>query len=134
MDRVFLDANVLYSAAWRPTLTGLRLLWTLDGVTLMSSSYAVDEAARNIREPFHRARLSQLVQAVTVVDEDNRKRLPASIQLPAKDRPILLAAISHRATHLLTGDRTHFGRYFDQIVEGVLICLPATYIERRRPR
>jgi hypothetical protein len=43
------------------------------------------------------------------------------------DRPILLAAFDGGVTHLLTGDRAHFGRYFRQEVGGVLILPPAEY-------
>lgn len=56
---------------------------------------------------------------------------PPHIKLPIKDRPILRAAISGRATHLLTGDRKHFGCYFDQTIDGVLLLLPATYLNSR---
>jgi len=38
--------------------------------------------------------------------------LPGGIALPEKDRPILLAAIEARATHLITGDKRLFGKYF----------------------
>ena len=39
-----------------------------------------------------------------------------SLVLPAKDRPIFLAAVEAHATHLLTGDRAHFGPYFGRNV------------------
>ena len=42
--------------------------------------------------------------------------------------PILLAAIEGGATHLLTGDREHFGPYFRLEVAGVLILPPAEYM------
>jgi hypothetical protein len=38
-DRVFLDANILVSAAWRPD-NGLLALWTLTDVTRLTSAYA----------------------------------------------------------------------------------------------
>jgi hypothetical protein len=43
MDRVFLDANILFAAAWRPK-SALRRLFDLDDAELLSSSYAVEEA------------------------------------------------------------------------------------------
>ena len=52
----------------------------------------------------------------------------ATIALPDKDRPILLAAITARATHLLTGDVQHFGPYFGQQIDGVMILPPAAYL------
>ena len=47
MDRVFLDANVLYSAGYKDT-SALRKLWELTEVELLTSFYAVDEARRNL--------------------------------------------------------------------------------------
>jgi hypothetical protein len=47
VDRVFLDANVLYSAAYKDT-SALRKLWELTEVALLTSYYAVDEAHRNL--------------------------------------------------------------------------------------
>jgi hypothetical protein len=49
--------------------------------------------------------------------------------LPVKDRPILVAAIVEKATHLLTGDVKHFSRYYRQVIQGVLILAPAEYLE-----
>ena len=50
MDRLFLDANVLFSAAYRPS-AGLLIFWKLAGVQLLSSRYAVAEALANLDEP-----------------------------------------------------------------------------------
>ena len=66
-DRVFLDANILVSAAWRPD-SGLLALWTLTDVTLLTSAYAIVEADRNMRTPEQRTRLHRLVQRVGIVD------------------------------------------------------------------
>ena len=43
-----------------------------------------------------------------------------------------MAAIESAASDLLTGDREHFGAYFDKIVEGVHILRPAIYLKLRR--
>ena len=50
MDSSFLDANVLFSAAYRSD-AGLRKLWRLPGVRIVSSAYAVEEARRNLSQP-----------------------------------------------------------------------------------
>ena len=47
MDRLFLDANVLFSAAYRID-AGLLQLWKLKNVTLCSSRYALEEARINL--------------------------------------------------------------------------------------
>ena len=50
MDRVFLDANILLSAALRPK-AGLHRLWKLPNVTLITSDHAIEEARRNLDKP-----------------------------------------------------------------------------------
>ena len=125
MDRVFLDANVLFAAAWRPR-AALQRLWKLDDAELLSSSYAIEEARRNLETPAQRARLTRLLRQVRLVEPEHFT-LPRGIRLPEKDLPILLAAIDGGATHLLTGDREHFGLYFRQEIGGVLILPPAEY-------
>jgi hypothetical protein len=52
------------------------------------------------------------------------------MELPATDRPIFLSAVAVRATHLLTGDRAHFGPYFGLTIAGVRIERPADYLRR----
>jgi predicted nucleic acid-binding protein len=125
MDRVFLDANVLFAAAWRPN-AALQRLWELDDVELLSSGYAIEEARRNLETPAQRGRLTRLLRGVRLVGPEHFT-LPRGVRLPEKDRPILLAAIDGGATHLLTGDREHFGLYFRQEIGGVLILPPAEY-------
>jgi uncharacterized protein len=126
MDRLFLDANVLFSAAYRPG-AGLLRLWKLKNAILCSSRYAVEEARINLDEDAQRTRLHKLSEVIHLV-EAGQRTLPRGISLPEKDVPILLAAIEARATHLLTGDIRHFGSYFDKRIEGVRIMLPGEYL------
>ena len=130
-DRVFLDANVLVSAAWRDN-NGLLALWNLPDVELLTSAYAIVEADRNTRTAEQRTRLHRLVQSVEIVDEPQNRGLPEGVRLPAKDVPILLAAIQSRASHLLTGDKEHFGAHFDQRIQGVLVLRPAVFLSLKR--
>jgi len=53
-------------------------------------------------------------------------------KFPEHDRPILWAAISLRATHLLSGDFKAFGRFYGQTIEGVAIMPPAAYLTGHR--
>lgn len=129
-DRVFLDANVLFSAAYRAD-SGLRALWSFRATaTLLTTSYAAEEARRNLPDDAARARLEKLLRNVDVVPDILAGTLPDGVVLPDKDRPILLSAIAANATHLITADRVHFGRYFGSRVAGVLIERPANYIGR----
>lgn len=134
MDRVFLDANVLFSAAYRHD-SRLRQLYKLHGVTLISSAYAVEEARRNLSTAQQRNDLEQLCASMEIVPAaPSESRHFLEFELPESDRPILLAAIGARATHLLTGDAKDFGRYYGQTLEGVLVLPPAMYAQMRRRR
>jgi predicted nucleic acid-binding protein len=132
MTRVFLDANCLFSAAYREE-AGIIRLWELDDVELMTSAYALEEARRNLSRQEQRQRLDKLTRSVKVIAVHTPDlSLPEQILLPEKDRPILLAAVHSGATHLLTGDNRHFGRYYEQVVEGVLILPPAEFLRTHR--
>ncbi len=133
MDRIFLDANVLFSAAY-PELSGLARLWTLEGVELLTSAYAIEETRRNLAIDRTEAlpRLERLTAAVSLVDAPLSLKLPANIRLDQKDLPILLAAIHGKADYLLTGDARHFAHLYGKRIKGVLVLRPAQYFERRR--
>lgn len=129
MDRLFLDANVLFSAAYRVN-AGLLSLWKLKKVQLCSSRYALEEARINLAEEAQRERLNRLVTALELFDAQP-EQLPQGILLPEKDAPILLAAIAAMATHLVTGDVRHFGAYFGKKISGILIVSPGDYLRSR---
>jgi predicted nucleic acid-binding protein len=129
MDRLFLDANVLFSAAYR-TDAGLLQLWKLKSVVLCSSRYALEEARINLAGEDQRTRLTKR-SGVVPLFEAAQRALPRGISLPEKDVPILLAAIEARATHLLTGDVRHFGPYLGKKIEGTAIALPGEYLRGR---
>lgn len=132
MDRVFLDANVLFSAAYRHD-AGLRQLFKLRRVTLITSAYAVEEARRNLSTSQQRKDLEQLCSSIEIASVVAAELLQVpGVDLPESDRPILAAAISARATHLVTGDVKDFGRYYGQMVGGMLILPPAEYLRIHR--
>jgi len=132
VDRLFLDANVLFSAAYRPD-AGVRRLWDTPRVTLLTSEYAVAEARRNLATPDQLLRLDALLQPVQV--EPSKTLDPAlrkEIELREKDWPILGGAVAARATHLITGDLRDFGPFMGQSVLGVLVLTPARYLNSTR--
>jgi len=55
--------------------------------------------------------------------------LEASLPLPAKDRPVLAAAIHQSCGALVTGDRTHFGPLYGRTIHGVAIHSPRSLAE-----
>lgn len=131
MDRLFLDANVLFSAAYRAE-AGVQRLWRLESAELVSSDYAIEEARRNLIDAEQRGRLDVLLQSITCVPSAVLDpEVGADVALPEKDVPILGAAVAAGATHLITGDQRDFGRYFGSAVLGVRIMPPATYLEGR---
>jgi len=65
VDLLFLDANVLFSAAYHPD-TGLRRLWRLPGVRIITSVYAAEEARRNLRHLGQLEDLEELLGSVEV--------------------------------------------------------------------
>jgi predicted nucleic acid-binding protein len=129
MDRVFLDANVFFSAAYRAD-AALGRLWKLTGVELVTSSYAAEEARRNLNTSWCKTDLENLIEDVEVITDtisDEPLPLPEP-SLPDKDLPILTAAVSTRATHLLTGDFKHFGPFYGRTIGNALILTPAEYL------
>lgn len=132
MDRLFLDANVLFSAAYRAD-AGVARIWDCDDVELLSSDYAVEEARRNLPKPDQKARLAELLHRLRIVPSvvphpDTRSK----VELPDKDWPILGAAVAAGATHLITGDKKDFGPYFGSNVLGLRILPPSSYLNPRR--
>lgn len=130
MDVLFLDANVLFSAAYRAG-SPLRQFWDLAETELVTSGYALEEARRNLPALDQRRGLEALAAGVRVTHETGTWAVPQDVVLPEKDRPILSAAIVSGATHLITGDRTHFGAWYGKHVGGVLILQPAAYLHSR---
>jgi predicted nucleic acid-binding protein len=131
VDRVFLDANVIFSAAYdaRSRITGL---WRLQNLRLFTSDYALAEVIRNLQRkaPARVQSLAGLLSRMSVIASPTiiQPLLPAD--LSAKDEPILQAAIACRANYLLTGD-SDFVFCFGRVIEGVLILRPADYIRLR---
>jgi predicted nucleic acid-binding protein len=129
MDRLFLDANILFSAAYKIDAR-LLPLWKIRNVTLCSSRYALQEARSNLASEDQRNRLTELSRVLHLF-EAAQAPLPPGVSLPEKDVPILLAAMEARATHLLTGDVQHFRVYFGKKIVGITIIRPGEYLRGR---
>jgi predicted nucleic acid-binding protein len=118
--RVFLDANVLFTAAYSPAgLSALLIeLGAAGRVTLLTSPLAIAEAERNL-EAKRPAALPALRASLTTV-RVLREPAPADVErltppdLSAKDRPLLAAVIVAHATHFVAGDVADFGRWMDR--------------------
>ena len=125
--RVFLDANVLFSAAWRDN-AGVARLWQLPEFALVTSGFAVGEAERNLDTAERLARLAKLLAGVEIAAEAPEISLDGFEALRDKDRPILQAAIGANAGYLVTGDWRDFGPWLGGEVRGVRVRTPAAFL------
>ena len=129
--RLFLDANVLFSAARNAGGRAAALfdLARRGYCALIVSPHAIEEARRNLelKHPEVLPRLERLLRTVVVCPEcpPENAAWARSQTLPDKDAPILGAAARAGAGLLVTGDRTHFGHLYGQAFRGVLIATTA---------
>jgi predicted nucleic acid-binding protein len=129
--RLFLDANVLFTAAHNPEGRSAAIvdLARQGRCSLLTSPHAATEARRNIRVKYPEVlgRLDGLFEVVEMVGEASPADVAGVLeqQLPLKDAPVLAAAIASGAEVLVTGDRMHFGHLFGRRVRGVKVLSPA---------
>lgn len=127
--RVFLDANVLFSAARADgAVRELLHLLQVHGHALVADDYVVAEATRNLasKEGISASTdLRTLLRVVEVAHVRVHEHEAVAEWLPVKDRPVLMAAIALGCDVLVTGDRTHFGPGYSKTFGGVLVCSPA---------
>jgi len=112
--RVFLDANVIFSAAHNPE-GNASALFKLAGarkIEVVSSRYALEEAARNIALKFP--------QCVAEFDG-----VVSGLLLTAEPTQVATRLAEARASVLITGDRRDFGHLYGKTIEGALIIAPA---------
>lgn len=131
--RVFLGANVLFSAAKSDGAVRALLRLLLDrGHECCADAYVVAEARRNLinKGPLALSALDALLRQLQIVPA-----LAGAVDaggldwLPPKDRPVLAAAIRLRCDALVTGDRAHFGSAYGLKLGGVTIHSPPSLAE-----
>ena len=131
--RIFLDANILFSAA--KTDGAIRRLLALvaeAGHECHADTYVVEEARRNLalKAPDGLPDLDRLVRRIHVAQvRPGAAEAEAVRSLPEKDRPVLAAAIQLGCQVLVTGDRTHFGALYGKTLGGVKIHSPRSLAE-----
>lgn len=118
--RVFLDANVLFSACKKGGAIGQLVRWLQVEGVVVTSDLAIEEARRNLlsKRAEWAPRLEELLHPIEVVPSSLFR---LDVDLEAKDRPLLCAAIRAKCTHFATGDRRDFGALFGVVVEGVMV-------------
>ena len=114
--RVFLDANVIFTAVHNPHGKAAFVieLGTAGYFLLFTSDAAVMEAERNLtaKHPGSLPFLPALMGSITLFTADLSASFPDG--LPSKDAIIFQAAVSCHATHFLTGDLCHFGPFMNR--------------------
>jgi len=136
--RIFLDANVLFTAAHNPDgKAALVIELGRAGIwRLVVSAYVVEEARRNIalKFPDCMARLDEIVSAAAIAPDVPGIACPDD--LVEKNRPVYRAALGCRASVLLTGDIRDFGFLMNASDKtgGMLIQTVAQFLESPKHR
>ena len=136
--RLFLDANVLFSAAYmdKSRTRSLFRLAEVELCELMASPYAIEEARRNlaIKRAERLSVFSRLTAVLTICPEPSKDyiewALAQGLGLGLKDAPILAAAAQAKVDLLVTGDRTDFGPLYRRLLRGVEVLPPAEALDR----
>jgi predicted nucleic acid-binding protein len=110
--KIFVDANVLFTAAYSPMGKAATLL-ECSALSFVTSDYAAEEARRNllVKRPSALSALEKILEKIELAPSVQSGVCP--IVLPLKDQPIFLSALMIKATHLLTGDRKDFGPFMN---------------------
>ena len=133
--KLFLDANVIFSAAHREEgrSQALVALARAGLCELLASAHALEEARRNLelKSAGFERRLGNALEHTRVVPE-----APAAVVewaraqgLPLKDAPILAAAVQAHADLLVTGDSRDFRHLFGRVLRGTRVVSPATALD-----
>jgi predicted nucleic acid-binding protein len=121
--RLFLDANILISAAWKDNSKVARI-WSVPHVELVSSNYVVAECTRNLPRREQQERFVKLLLGVRVLEFQRAPALENPPPLAEKDQHVLAAAVLSRADFLVTGDKNHFGAWVGTTVSGIRVEPP----------
>ena len=134
--RIFVDANVLFSAA--RSAGAIRTLMQMvqsTGHALAADAYVVAEARRNLEAKAGADALLYLESLLAQMEVCQLSYAEVAHEqslvgwLPEKDQPVLLAAMAMQCDVLLTGDRTHFGAGYGKTFAGVTLYAP-THLAR----
>ncbi len=140
MIRVFLDANVLYSAADSPeglNAAIFKVAAKREDVELLANRYVWDEADINLMEKrLSRARvaLKKLVTQELTIEPNAplslTQRLKPLVPNDPADAPVLAGAVSAKADWLITSNRKDFEHLYETTVNGVLVLRPKQAFDR----
>ena len=121
--RVFLDANVLFSASNPESGLHRAIRHAIESVVVVTSDGAIAEARKNLSMK----RQAWAPTFETLIEEIETVQAVAfslPVALASKDIPLLCAAIRAECDLFVTGDRMDFGALFETEVLGVTIVTP----------
>ena len=126
--RVFLDANILFSASFaKSELRGF--LDSLGAVAeLVTSEHAIEEARRNVaaKRAANSAALESFLRGVRALTVET---FTLDVDIAEKDIPILCGAIASHSAFLLTGDKKDFGHLYGKKIHGVNVVSVAMLVD-----
>ena len=128
MIRVFLDANVLFSASSEGSNISRLVHLLIEQGEAVTSDFAAEEARRNvlIKRLAWAQNLDVLMARVNSVPSI---QFDLPVELTGKDQPILCTAIRSGCQYLATGDKQDFGHLYDHTVDGVTVITLAKLAE-----
>lgn len=127
--RVFLDANVIFSASNSTSAIAQLIALLADKGVLVTSDAALLEAQKNLflKRPQWMAAYSHLSARLVKVPTVNAV-IP--VALDAKDAPLLASAIHAGCDYFVTGDKKDFAHLYNQRPGGVEIITVRELAER----
>lgn len=135
--RIFLDANILFSASKSVgAVHALLHLIVAQKHALIADEYVVAEARRNLSAKADAASVKRLdawlkkIEVSPISFSVSAAGTSDTAWLPEKDRPVLAAAIRLKCDALVTGDVTHFGAGFSKPFGGVVLYSPRLLYEK----
>lgn len=135
MSRVFLDANILFSAAISAGGSSRAIFELGDqgGPTLIVTEYVMEEALTNLqaKRPASVSELLVLLDGIGFVPApppELQEAVEGRVTDP-DDVPVLAGALYADADLLVTGNRKHFGKLYGEKIGGCLVLPPAEALE-----
>ena len=126
--RVFLDANVLFSASQTGSAFARLIAAARRRASVLTSDVACAEARRNLglKRPGWLDTFEALLEELEVVPS---AVFPLPVTLDEQDVPLLCAAIRARSDYFVAGDRRDFGHLFETRVHGAMVITPLRLAE-----
>jgi len=116
--RVFLDADVLFSASRSGSNIARLVAWLTEKGTAVTSDLAIQEARRNLARKRNEW-MATFEKLLPGPEEVPSALFDLPVPLDPKDRPLLCAAIRSRCRLFVTGDRRDFGHLYGRTVGSV---------------